>query len=324
MQRPKTLPAFTQEQFIKAHELLATKVAFMMGRKFEEGDWAEVYCTAKGIPNRGWSNLNIDVIHNGLGIEHKMLRPNGDRRVSEVFGTRLMHPSATRSIRIADGDPNEVMRDVLKQYAAFLNQRREHVRRSCLGYEPDMRTGWVLWQSNLREFVYFEEETLAPDPDDYLAEWHINREKGSRKATKSLWIYEKETGQKKFSVTTTAGAKIQPYFDVPPQSDLNVYYFKVQGEEIRPGLVRIWVPASVARELEQTAGKLTPEVLSKFVTRIADEAATEEEVPRYHIENASSILLTKDSYELLRARFPNAVSDAHLVQMLIEAGSALR
>ena len=44
----------------------------MMGRKFEEGDWADVYCTAKNIPNRGWSNLNIDVIYNGLGVEHKM------------------------------------------------------------------------------------------------------------------------------------------------------------------------------------------------------------------------------------------------------------
>ena len=53
----------------------------MMGRKFEEGDWAAVYCTAKNIPNRGWSNLNIDVIYNGLGVEHKMLRPNGDRPV---------------------------------------------------------------------------------------------------------------------------------------------------------------------------------------------------------------------------------------------------
>ena len=42
----------------------------MMGRKLEEGDWAEVYCRAKGLPNQGWSNLNIDVMHEGLGVEH--------------------------------------------------------------------------------------------------------------------------------------------------------------------------------------------------------------------------------------------------------------
>ena len=51
MQRPRVLQAFTQAEYEKAHQLLATKVAFMMGRKFEEGDWADVYCGAKGIPH---------------------------------------------------------------------------------------------------------------------------------------------------------------------------------------------------------------------------------------------------------------------------------
>ena len=133
MQRPKTLAAFSAEEYKKAHELLATRVAFMMGRKFEEDDWAHVYCTAKNIPHRGWSNLNIDVIHNGLGVEHKMLRPHGNRSVQQVFGMRLMHPSATRSIRISDGKPNLVMRNVLKQYAGFLEQRNQEPDRgqSC-------------------------------------------------------------------------------------------------------------------------------------------------------------------------------------------------
>ena len=36
MQRPKILRAFTETEFTKAHDLLAAKVAFMMGRKFEE------------------------------------------------------------------------------------------------------------------------------------------------------------------------------------------------------------------------------------------------------------------------------------------------
>jgi hypothetical protein len=34
----------------------------MMGRKLEEGDWAEVYCRANGIPKKGWSNLKLDIM----------------------------------------------------------------------------------------------------------------------------------------------------------------------------------------------------------------------------------------------------------------------
>lgn len=42
------------------------------------------------------------------------------------------------------------MRDILTQYAEFLEQRRLHVLRSCDGYaEADMRTGWLLWQESL-------------------------------------------------------------------------------------------------------------------------------------------------------------------------------
>lgn len=57
-----TLAAFTPEQRDSVHSLLAAKVARMMGRKLEEGDWSEVYCRAKEIPHRGWSNLSIDVM----------------------------------------------------------------------------------------------------------------------------------------------------------------------------------------------------------------------------------------------------------------------
>src|SRR6266853_20761 len=121
----KTLPAFSTEEQKTAHVLLATQVAFMMGRKMEEGDWSFVYCRAKGIPERGWSNLNIDVMHQGLGVEHKMLRVASGSPMQSSCGTSQMHPSATRSIRIAstDADPNEVMTDVLRQYADLLNQR---------------------------------------------------------------------------------------------------------------------------------------------------------------------------------------------------------
>ena len=71
MRRPKTLRAFSAREFIHAHDLLAGRVAAMMGRKFEEGDWSYVYQTAKGFPPSGWSNLNIDIMHGSLGVEHK-------------------------------------------------------------------------------------------------------------------------------------------------------------------------------------------------------------------------------------------------------------
>ena len=38
----------------------------MMGRKFEEGDWCRVYCSAKGIPLTGLSNLSIAVMYGNL------------------------------------------------------------------------------------------------------------------------------------------------------------------------------------------------------------------------------------------------------------------
>src|SRR5947209_2494357 len=111
MARVETLQAFTREQRLKAHALLAAKVAYMAGRKFEEGDWAEVYCRAKGIPLKGWSNLNIDIMHEGLGVEHKMLCYRSDADLAEAFGQTLMHPAATRSIRVppTDSDANEAM-----------------------------------------------------------------------------------------------------------------------------------------------------------------------------------------------------------------------
>lgn len=111
-----TLPAFSDEEKKRAKLHLATQVAHMMGRKLEEDDWNKVYCAAKGIPHTGWSNLNIDVNYGGLGVEQKLLRCgslNG-RSIKEVCGLTMMHPAATRSIRIDDVrlPANDVMRDV--------------------------------------------------------------------------------------------------------------------------------------------------------------------------------------------------------------------
>src|SRR5437868_12121112 len=97
------LPAFMPEQRDLAHRLLAAKVARMMGRKLEEGDWSEVYCRAKNIPNRGWSNLNIDVMHEGMGVELKMRRYRSHADHTRACGEKLMHPAATRTSRYQIG-----------------------------------------------------------------------------------------------------------------------------------------------------------------------------------------------------------------------------
>jgi hypothetical protein len=317
MRRPKSLPAFTAEQKIRVHLLLATRVAYMMGRKLEEADWSSAYCRAKGIPEREWSNLNIDVMHEGLGVEHKMLCVRSDRAMKSNCGERLMHPSATRAIRLPDSnDPNEVMREVLGQYAALLNARKQKLQEDAPGKKSDLRTGWVLWQESLSEFLYFEEESIPPDPDDYKAEWKESGG-GTRKTSKNVWVYEKETGNKRYSITTSAGPKIQPYFDVPPPTDPNVYIFRAQGEEIAAGIVRVWVTTSTFRELEGIVGSLSPERLSLFIANIAANMKPDAPGHARPEEEAAPLTLMLDSYALLTTVFPNAVSDEHRIRLLV-------
>jgi len=319
VRRPKTLQAFTTEERDRVHKFLATRVAFMMGRKLEEGDWAHVYCSAKGIPNKGWSNLNIDVMYKNVGLEHKMLSRSTDTRLRDVCGTRLMHPAATRSIRVpsTNVDPNEAMRDVLTQYAAFLGERAQKVREAYPGEEPDMRIGWLLWKISLDEFLYFEEEVIAPNPDDYIAEWKETRGGGARKPSKNLWIYEKETGQKKYSITTSAGAKVQPYFDVPPPSDPNLHLFKVQGEELESGLVRVWITASTSRELRRLVGDLTAANLTLAIESVSEDPMHLGTDQGQQNEEAEPLSLATEAYELLIASFPG-VSDEHMIQLLVQ------
>ncbi len=318
MKRPRVLPAFSKEERERAHVLLATRVAFMMGRKFEGGDWSYVYCKAKEIPEQSWSNLNIDVTYEGLGVEHKMLGQPSDRPLRSVCGTRLMHPSLTRSIRLPslDADAETVMREVLGQYVELLKERKRKLKENAPDKEPDLRTGWLLWHKSLQEFLYFEEETLEPEPSDYTAEWKESGG-GSGKASKNLWVYEKDTGQKKYSITTSAGAKIQPYFDVPPPNEPNLYIFRVQGEEVSPGCIRIWVSVATARELQEIVGDLNVENLGLVIANAAAEPADDQAVGGPPREEARPIEITSESYSLLTATFPNAVSDEHMVQMLL-------
>ena len=316
-----TLQCFTPEQRERAHELLAVRVAYMMGRKLEEADWSYVYCRAKGIKEGGWSNLNIDVMHQNLGIEHKMLCYRSNASLAQAFGTTLMHPAATRSIRVPplESDPNEAMADILQQYRNLIADRTTKVaQQNTSGLPEDMRTGWLLWQETLRQFLYFEERMRVPATDTLYAEW-VERasEGGSRKGSKNLWVYEKATGRKRYSITTSAGAKIQPYFDVPPPNDPNVYLFTVTGEQLIAGQVRIWLTGGTVRELERVVGSLDINALSDAVLGAVGKLDAAKARAEVFEDVGKSVALRDDAYTALTKALPG-VSDEHCIVLLLE------
>lgn len=315
----QTLQSFSsdEKEFLKT--ILATKVASMMGRKFEEDDWSACYCRAKNIPKHGWSNLNIDVMHNGLGVEHKMLCVAPNRTLLEFAGTSLMHPSATRSIRVqsTDHDPNETMKDIFRQYHELIELRTQKVLTTTDTGNADMRTGWLLWERSLSEFLYFEEPMYAPNPDHFYAEWNERPARGARKASKNLWIYENITGQKKFSVTTSAGAKIQPYFVVPAPSDNNLIYLKVQGEYLPNGMVQVWITPSTIRELTRILGNTDISELSDVILSLPSSIQDANTTIDDNNQLATPILLTVAAYEKFVTEL-GGVSDEHRAQLLLQ------
>jgi hypothetical protein len=317
-----TLQAFSADELKKAKLHLATQVAHMMGRKLEEDDWNKVYCAAKGIPHTGWSNLNIDVNYQGLGVEQKLLRCSAlnGRPIKSVCGTSMMHPAATRSIRIDDTElpADKVMRDVFRQYAELIDIRCKKVRENSPGIEPDMRIGWFLWEDSLTEFLYFEQPLEAPRPEDYYAEWNVTPVKGARKASKSLWIYERGTNKKRYSVTTSAGIKIQPYFDVPSPSDPNLYYFRVQSEPIGENIIQIWVSASTARAIQRILGNLELDKVSRAILKASTFEAKVELNPSETVELAQPIQLTREAFDVFKSVW-EGVSDEHRAQLFLEA-----
>ncbi len=181
-----------------------------------------------------------------------------------------------------------------------------------------MRTGWLLWQRDLVEFLYFETEMLPPNPENYWAEWH-ERRSGNRKPSKNLWVYENETGIKRYSITTSAGAKIQPYFDVPPPNDPNLYYFCVQGEEVENDLIRVWVTSTTAFILDTLFGDINPDTISAVIIERAHEFATLQErlaEPAPKAESAKPIYMTRQAYDALKKAFAG-VSDEHMMQRFV-------
>lgn len=311
----KTLQAFTDKELYEARKLLAAKVSTMLGRKMEEADWDFVYCNAKNIPGTDWSNLHIDINHRGVGVEHKMLRVTRAGSILQECGMTKMHPAGTRSIRIPnEPDANLAAANILAQYSELIETRTRAVSESNNGDPADMRIGWLLWKDWLDEFLYFEVEMLKPVAEDYYAEWNLTPAKGARKASRSLWIFEKNTGKKKYSVTTEAGAKIQPYFDVPPPSDKNLYHFKVQGVLVDGGLVEVWLTKSTAKYLELLYGGLDSKTLSEAILSFNPGERSEDERKFFIGEDiAVPVKISAHAYQKLLNIF-NASSDEDLLQ----------
>lgn len=218
------------------------------GGKIEEDYWTYVYQIAKGAPPSKWSNLPMrDYCHDGLGVEIKLLKKANPAKAQ---GKRLMHPAATRTVSFDPAKSATVcMTTVLEQFGQQISDFRNRVAAVTSGKKtPEIRWGIFLWAPALDEFLYFEEKMIEPNPSDYFAEFEDGNHRG--KATRNLWIYEKSTKIKRFSVTMPEkGAKVQPYFDVPNTSQ-GAYIFSVPDTNEKP----IWVPSDLHDEITSRAG----------------------------------------------------------------------
>ena len=312
-----TLPVFDAAQRSKAHALLIATVAHMMGRKLEEADWIEVYCRAKGLDTQDWSNLYPDVVFNGIGVQQKMLRTEESREIRALCGTRQMHPAATRSFRISSSDsPDVAMNSVMQQYAELFQKHEQFVNEKTGSASAELRSGWLLYQSSLREFMYFEEPLVPLDPAKHYATWSERKASGksARKSSKNLWVYEKGSDLKVWSVTTEAGAKIQPYFKVPPPTDPNLYIFVAQGFRFNE-LVKVWLTTATAESLKKLVGTLDTAAVSDAIISTPANPATDG-VTLYE-SSVTEVTVTEAAYEALLSKFPG-VSDEHSFQLLVK------
>lgn len=183
--------------------------------------------------------------------------------------------------------------------------------------DVDLRIGWLLWQNSLREFLYFEEPMAVPEPEDYVAEWREREGSGSRQGSRNLWIYDKVSGEKHFSVTTEAGAKIQPYFQVPSPSDPHLYHFVVQGETCDDGLVRVWLTQTTATMLRRALGELSPGRIAAAVESAKFEHEKREQASSGFGALATEVLVPAETYARLMTEF-HGVSDEHNFKLLLD------
>lgn len=244
--------AFTDEEAKLAQILLEQLVRVLRnvpgGGKVEENYWTHIYNTVKKAPITGWSNLPMrDFSFSGVGVEMKLLQ-----RISPFSdqGKSIMHPAATRTISFDPTQNAEVCKEqVLSQFGSQIAAFRERVKATSENKDPIVRWGVFLWATNLEEFLYFEETMVEPNPKEYRAEFSESSHRGN--ATRNLYIYEKSTNKKRYSVTMPEkGAKVQPYFDVPTIGK-GSYGFKVPNDNKKP----LWVSPEVIEKLVHVIGE---------------------------------------------------------------------
>lgn len=157
-----------------------------------------------------------------------------------------------------------------------------------------------------------------PNPQNYYAEWNETAARGARKPSKSLWIFDKSTNKKCYSVTTSAGIKIQPYFDVPPPNNPNLIYFRVQSEPFDDDTIILWVAAATAARLKDRLGSIDKEIVSKAVFEADEKERHDEGFTIDDLQSAIPIYVSKEDFDLLINNW-EAVSDDHRIQLLIQS-----
>ena len=119
-------------------------------------------------------------------------------------------------------------------------------------------------------------------------------------------------------MTTEAGAKIQPYFDIPPLTDPNVCVFTVIGEVIKVNsVIRVWITDTTKRELTRLLGTLNPEILSAAVLKVSAAMEKLGPIEEARQENATAFEISFEAYQALQASLPG-VSDEHSFQLLAQ------
>jgi hypothetical protein len=256
--------AFNTDEERKVQSMLEVLVRSLRvvpgGGKMEEGYWSYIYHTVRNAPTPTWSNLPMrDFCHNGLGVEMKLLQrrfPSGDQ------GRRLMHPAATRTLLFDPSRDAEICKvQILEQFNAQIRQFRARVAQTNSSTTADIRWGILLWTLSLNEFLYFEEQLREVDSDRFYARFEDRSHRGN--PTRNLYIFEKETHIKRYSITMpNKGAKLQPYFDVPLVGE-GAYLFQVPNDQRRP----IWLEEATIAALER-ASALSGQNIDEFIRTI--------------------------------------------------------
>lgn len=317
-----TVAAFSEAERQRAYKLIASKVATMGGRKLEEDDWNSVYLQAKQIPGSGWSNTDLDINHEGLGVESKLKKSTRQGGVLSYCGETVMHPAGTRAVEpppngFGGGDPDEAAKFMIEEYANYIRRRKEEVRENAPNDEVDLRISLLMWEGDLSEFIYFERDwSTPPDPNDYYGEWHHHNRSGSRQSSTNLWIYRTSDDEKRYSVTER-GIKVQPYIDVPEKDSDHLYHFVAQGET--PGestKTRVWVPPTLNSHLKMKLGSdVDGEELSDKIGEFAESVASGEidlsaDDEMEDISIAEPFDITQEAYSILQRLSEASDTDA--------------